>query len=461
MPDRVRHDEHVGTISRQLIIVPFQSKSGAALVIGLMFLAILAMLGATAVVLTTTDIQIGANYKASAKAFQDAEAGVNYAVAQMEAGLKNGTFALPTSVGGTATLAFAAPTGFNFVYSPAQITMIGDNLFSFTTVGSGPNDSTATITVTFKRQPAIMFGAFGDKKLDLGNTAAVYSYSHSANPSPGPGDSTGEGDVGSNESVILRNNSIVDGDVALGEDVGGNDGTLTDQGGIVSGTNGADIERVDPDPLGVVGGEYASKFVAYSIANDNFDGTLVFSNTGNSIDATNDINLGNNDDLTLKGKPGGANYYIRDISVGNKAALYIDTTNGPVNIFLTGEFNAVTGSEVVNTTGCGAGACNCCIWTPSLDCSACAIGAPSDFAVFANSQIATDTISIGNSVAFSGLIYAPYLTVRMDNSADIYGAIMAREVEIVNSVELYYDTDMAEKYTTCNLMLTTWRDVRN
>jgi len=440
---------------------PFQRESGAALVIGLMFLAVLAMLGATAAVLTTTDIQIGANYKASAEALQDAEAGVNYAIGQMEAGLKNGSFSLPTTTGGTTSLSFAAPTGFSFSYSPAIITMIGENQYSFTSVGSGSNNSTATIAATVKKQPAIMFGVFGDKKLDLGNTAAVYSYSHSNNPNPGPGDSTGEGDVGSNESVILRNNSIVDGDVALGEDAFGNDGTLTDQGGIVSGTNGEDIDRVDPDPLGVVGGEYASKFATYSVTNDNSDATLVFSNTGNSIDASNDIDLGSSDDLTLKGKAGGSNYYIRDVSVGNKAALYLDTTNGPVYIYLTGEFNAVTGSEVVNTTGCGAGACNCCVWTPSLDCSACAIGAPSDFAIFANSQSGTDIISIGNSVAFSGFIYAPYLTVRMDNSADIYGAIMGCEVEIVNSVEVYFDTDMVEQYTTNNLILTTWRDVRN
>jgi Tfp pilus assembly protein PilX len=56
------------------------NENGAALVIGLMFLAILAMAGATAVVLTTTDLQIGSNYKASQQAFNVAQAGINEAL---------------------------------------------------------------------------------------------------------------------------------------------------------------------------------------------------------------------------------------------------------------------------------------------------------------------------------------------------------------------------------------------
>ena len=119
-----------------------QNERGAALVIGLMFLAILGLLGTTAVVLTTTDMQIGGNYKANAQAFYDADAGVNHAIAMMEAGLKAGTFppSGPTlkdmSIGATASLAaFTAPSGFNFLYAPPVLTKIAENLFSFTTKG--------------------------------------------------------------------------------------------------------------------------------------------------------------------------------------------------------------------------------------------------------------------------------------------------------------------------------------
>lgn len=51
------------------------NENGAALIIGLMFLAILALAGSTAMVLTSTDLQIGGNYKAGQQAFNAAEAG--------------------------------------------------------------------------------------------------------------------------------------------------------------------------------------------------------------------------------------------------------------------------------------------------------------------------------------------------------------------------------------------------
>jgi len=60
-----------------------KNENGAVLVIGLMFLAILAMLGTTAVVLTTTDMQIGANYKTSVQASNLAEAGIQEAIHRM------------------------------------------------------------------------------------------------------------------------------------------------------------------------------------------------------------------------------------------------------------------------------------------------------------------------------------------------------------------------------------------
>jgi hypothetical protein len=455
------------------------NERGAALVIGLMFLAILAMAGATAVVLTTTDIQIGGNYKASAKAFHNADAGVNYGLAKMKAALKaNPDTFLPNDVGNptdpddpnsVSLAAFVAPSGFSFSYKDPGLTKTAENpdIFIFTTVGADPNDTSATgtITATLKRKPAIQFGAFGDKTLDLGNTAAVYSYSHSDNPSPTPEDSTGQGDVGSNGSVILRNKSIVDGDVGLGESTSGTDATLDNKSGLD--ITPEYVDRVDPDPLGVVGGEYEQKFTAYSTCPSNHNcccdtcpvtahcpSILVYD--PHSAISVNDIDLGNSETLTLKGKSGGANYYFHDITLGNGSTLYIDTTNGPVNIYLTGEIDAITGSNFVNTTdtSCASGNCTCVA-------GSCTRGAPSDFAIFANSQDSTDKISIGNSVTFSGLIYAPYITVRMDNSADIYGAIVGGEVEIVNGVQVFYDTDMADAYKTTDLILTSWREVRD
>jgi Tfp pilus assembly protein PilX len=57
-----------------------KNEKGMVLATGLIFLAIIVILGATAVILTTTDLKIGSNYRASEQAFYAAEAGVQEAL---------------------------------------------------------------------------------------------------------------------------------------------------------------------------------------------------------------------------------------------------------------------------------------------------------------------------------------------------------------------------------------------
>ena len=60
-----------------------RNEKGMVLPLGLMFLAIIAILGTTAVIITTTDIKIGTNYRASEQAFYAAEAGLEEARARL------------------------------------------------------------------------------------------------------------------------------------------------------------------------------------------------------------------------------------------------------------------------------------------------------------------------------------------------------------------------------------------
>ena len=53
-----------------------RNQNGIVLILSLVFLCILALLGSTAVVLTTTDMKIGGNYKSSTQAFSAAQAGI-------------------------------------------------------------------------------------------------------------------------------------------------------------------------------------------------------------------------------------------------------------------------------------------------------------------------------------------------------------------------------------------------
>jgi Tfp pilus assembly protein PilX len=60
-----------------------KNEKGMVLPLGLMFLAIISILGTTAVIVTTTDLKIGTNYRTSEQAFYAAEAGIEEARARL------------------------------------------------------------------------------------------------------------------------------------------------------------------------------------------------------------------------------------------------------------------------------------------------------------------------------------------------------------------------------------------
>jgi hypothetical protein len=95
-----------------------KNEKGMVLPLGLMFLAIIAILGTTAVIITTTDLKIGTNYKLSQQAFYAAEAGTSQAMSKIEDFIFDPTEALldtdvkvdptPTSSSYTATYEYEA-----------------------------------------------------------------------------------------------------------------------------------------------------------------------------------------------------------------------------------------------------------------------------------------------------------------------------------------------------------------
>ncbi len=395
-------------------------RPGFILITCVMLLALLAILGATATTTTTVEIQVAANERFQKMALYQADAGVPYALARMEAALADGSFSLPTTNAAFNSLCNPAPSGFGFTLEARS--MQGSGLFIFQSTGRGPRNAKVVIEASVIRPllPAIICAAFGDVLVDIGSNGSVYSYDHAVVQEPAPADSTGEGDVISNQEVSLNNNTLVDGDVVLGDDGAGNEGVLTATGTpVITGEAGVDVDRLPADPLGVVGGQYAELFSTYATHNDN-------AGLGPVLDL--------NGSLTLSGKAGGANYYFTAITLRNGAVLNIDASAGPVHIFLAGPLEAKSGSAINNTFE------------------------PTDFAIFSN---APDSLVFKHGSDFKGLIYAPNAQVEMKNSADIYGAIWAETVFVHNSGKLYYDTRLRNhfRYAGNDLGLASWKDL--
>jgi len=402
----------------------YGNENGIVLVIALVFLAVLGLLGTTAVIVTTTDIKIGGNYKTSVQAFYDAEAGVQYAIGKIGDGLADGSLSL---TGNPVTVNYTAPTGFSFD-TITTLTQVGTTSnCSFQATGHS-GDANSTIEVVFTRDPLFQYGVFGDEEVDMKNNGAVYSYDSSVTSNPTPTDSTGEGDIGSNGEVKVHNGTYIDGDVGLGDDGAGTEAVYTETGHSPGPTvtgQAADVPRPDPDPLGAIGGDLADDFVTYSTTNDNASAGI----------ADNEISLGNGESLTLTA----GNYYLTSIELKNGSSLEIDASGGDVNIYLTGEggdakFDAKNGSSF-NITG-----------------------DPTDFTIFSDS---TKKIDLKHGTTFKGTIYAPYSKVNVKHSADVYGIIWANEVDIKNSGEVYFDTALKDKWLADTISIVSWKEVRD
>ncbi|HXH10519.1 MAG TPA: PilX N-terminal domain-containing pilus assembly protein [Alphaproteobacteria bacterium] len=76
-------DHRRGSLHPGILPSYFAQENGMVTALGLLMLAVLTLLGTTAVVVTSTDIQIGGNYKVSETAFYAAEAGLEEARARL------------------------------------------------------------------------------------------------------------------------------------------------------------------------------------------------------------------------------------------------------------------------------------------------------------------------------------------------------------------------------------------
>ena len=420
-----------------------KNEKGMVLPLGLMFLAIISLLGTTAVIVTTTDLKIGTNYKASKQAFYDAEAGVQYVLKQLAIDLDDSdpdTVDLMTE-DPPISLNYSTPSGFFFTV-PTVLTSLGSDQYRFQVTGYGPNNSEAVIKVVFSAEQKSIFdyGLFTNGLLDLKSDANVYSYDSRYTPDPDPAGfpdaSTGEADIGSNTEISTKMATYIDGDLGLGADTSDPpvDAIWTDTGTAdITGTV-VNVEYVNADPLGAndSSSELYNKFIDIITTNDN--GTA---GDGSPLEGATAIDLDNAETLTLTA----GDYYITDIILKNGSTLEIDATSGPVNIYLSGTLDAEEG-ELESKNGSALNN----------------LSQPTDFSIFSNSS---QDIIFKHSSAFKGMVYAPNAHVEMKNTAGVYGLIWGNTATIHNSGEFYFDEAIKDKYLSPNnytIDALSWKD---
>ncbi|MFO7964574.1 MAG: hypothetical protein R6U50_11680 [Desulfobacterales bacterium] len=441
------------------------NKDGIVLVSGLMILALLLIIGATAYMLSSSDVMISANYKHSEAAFADAEAGIDFAKAAIENHLEGGGN-LPANVGDVMAIPATAPSGFLFSYSNLEKT--GNNAYTFTSTGNGPQGATASIITSIKRKPVFDYAVFGDEQVDLKSSTGVFSY-NSSDGLPDPDDaswddmttSTGNGDVGSNgdadakNDIILNSSCYVDGDLAQGAD--GSplvEAVVKNSGGVFTGET-TSVGPVDTDPLDIVNdSDFLNKFADYEAANDN--ASITEPETGAALDTTIA-----DDGVVLTG-PG--DYYFDSIQLGNGDTLTIDASSGPINIWVRGPVLGDNGSEFAIQNTSDTNKVNINVTEPSGYAGSTIIdlknggdfnpgGHPSHVMIKTDSDA---TVSIHNGNDTRAVIYAPFAHVDFDNGSAFYGAVLGKTIALRNSMKVYYDETIKDLAVSKKVELTSW-----
>lgn len=149
----------------------WRNEGGMVLAVALILIAVLVLLGTTAVMTITTDLKISANYRESAKAIYNADAGVEYVVDY----LRNNTVTYPTTnatraqiEAGTCastyctSITITQPSGFTFGTTVKLYGVdVANKKYLYRMTGTGANEATKTVELVITRTSMVPQGADG------------------------------------------------------------------------------------------------------------------------------------------------------------------------------------------------------------------------------------------------------------------------------------------------------------
>jgi len=149
----------------------WKNEKGMVLAVALILIAVLLLLGTTAVMTITTDLKIASNYRENAKALYNADAGAEYVIDY----LRNNTVTYPTtdatravidsgtcSAGACTQITITPPTGFSF---SSTVNLYGFDVnnkkFLFRVTGTRANEATKMVEMVIDRASIVPQGADG------------------------------------------------------------------------------------------------------------------------------------------------------------------------------------------------------------------------------------------------------------------------------------------------------------
>jgi len=396
------------------------NEKGFVLPLGLMFLAIITILGTTAVILTTTDLKIGSNYKSSVQTFYLAEAGINHAQGFLKQNISDWnnytvsqTLLSSTLTTGNYTITIEDP-------NPAS----GNNRRKIVSTAITSTGASAKIEVLLDPQyfSPFSYAAFGDECVDIsGNNAYVDSYNSSVLPWTGEGNLQ-NGDVGTNslyaDDLDIGNGSIY-GDAIVG--AGGDPDTVISSGpkGIITGS-----ETVLSEP-----------FPMSSVTDPGHETSVgILSSTQTiSVDTRVDsISLASKTTITISGDV--TLYVDGDIHISGQAVIVIPAGSS-LTIYASGRIH-MAGQGIVNGNA-----------------------RPENLIIYGTDDCSN--VHFSGQADLYGAIYAPKADCDSSGQADIFGSIIGNTVDISGQGSIHYDENLNNlgNDTVTNFNVISWKNL--
>ena len=393
------------------------NQRGAVLALSLGLMAFVTTLGAAFLIRSLNEGQLGQRDATRYSAFYLAEAGIDRA----SINLRTPTDATDDILTG------ALPAG---SYQITATTALDATHYRVTALGaSGTTQRTIEAVYQLTPQSVFQYAVFADQRVAVTGSAITDSYNSSLGPyqdDPAqPGYNAGHnGDVGTNATVAgsttgvnVSGSIFVDGQVVVGP-------AVADPTAVVTGYNPAFITGGTSPP---------------SDTQDVVSQPAVFPMPAVTVPSgltCDDYTVSASTTVTLA--PG--TYCYHNLTIQGSGTLTTSGT-GTVTVYLTGTLIA-RGNSTVG-------------YAPS----------PGEmlFLMSGGTEATLEEGTITGSTGFYGALYGPLATINVSGNADVYGAIVAKQVNLTGSAELHYDEALQNATTTVvNLYqrtLISWRDL--
>jgi hypothetical protein len=448
------------------------NRQGIALVMTLMFIAVLTIAGSTAVTINSTDLLLGGAFHASQVAFYSADAGVNYVTSQIPALIENNKLKLDgTKI--TESYLFKNPSTFEFDIDPGATFKRIANTRKYllqVTGRSHPNSYIkSTVEVALQRRRALPYGLFAASRLDLPARGRIYSYdSRQIKSGHKPTASTGVVKIAANGMVTAQAGHLdldVDGSIILGETPSGEEAYFTFR---------ESAPDIPPPPVQITTGEQhqINLLPGDAITTDPLDIAGMVNEVQKRLrdQNHNDRLLENHDNrITTSLSLSQGNYYLKAITLGSGNVFTLDAMRGDINIYVdsitfedNATFNVITDRAAGNVNiylgGPASFGATSTPAKPVLNVT----GDASTFRIFSSSS---EPIALAHDGDFKGLIYAPYAPILVRNtSAHGYGLLWGHALDFSMqdaSYRFYTDTALQDLFLSRNVEIMSWKELRD